>query len=251
MTRTAKIKMQTAFFKKVGPNAATFKAMMDALPDVAFYMKDDKDRIMALNKRNCDFCNIPDEIDAIGLRSDNIFPSVLANNYIARDQLVRQTCRPMLTVGGQYTPDRTNNSQVSNVYPLFDRKGKMIGTTCIYFKRPSVDIPNWHGRLKPATDYIAEHYAEPISLAMLAEIVGTSVINFRRQFRITFGISPGRYITTIRLNAARALLESTEKLISEIATETGFCDQSHFTKIFKRERGMTPGEYRSMHRYTE
>ena len=58
----------------------------------------------------------------------------------------------------------------------------------------------------------------------------------------------GRYLTTIRLNAVRKLLETTDKLVSEIAAETGFFDQSHLTKIFKRERGITPGEYRRHHR---
>ena len=45
------------------------------------------------------------------------------------------------------------------------------------------------------------------------------------------------------------LLESTDKLLSDIAVETGFWDQSHLTRIFKRERGTTPGEYRTRHRY--
>lgn len=249
MTRNDKKKMQAAFLKRVGPNAATFKTMMDTLPDVAFYMKDDKDRIMALNKRNCDFCNIHDETEAIGRRSDNIFPSALSHCYLARDRMVRETGRPLSTVGGQRNVDWTNNMQVSSVYPLFDRKGKLIGTTCIYFNLPSIDIPKWHGRFKPVTDYIADHYAEKISLAQLAKIVGTTTVNFRRYFSITFGISPGRYITTIRLNAVCRLLESTDKLLSDIAVETGFWDQSHLTKIFKRERGMTPGEYRTHHRY--
>ncbi len=250
MTREKKLKMQAAFLRKVGPNAATFKAMMDTLPDVAFYMKDAQGRIMALNKRNCDFCNIPDDIEAIGQRSDNLFPHVLADKYLARDEEVRETGRPIVAkYGGQFNSDRTNDMHVSSVYPLRDRRGLIIGTTCIYFKTQVIDSPNWHGRLKPATDYIAEHYAEQITLSHLAKLVGTSTMNFRRQFTRTLDISPGHYITTVRLNAARKLLETTNKLLSEIAAETGFWDQSHFTKQFRRERGMTPGEYRRRHRH--
>ncbi|MBR1587154.1 MAG: helix-turn-helix transcriptional regulator [Kiritimatiellae bacterium] len=98
------------------------------------------------------------------------------------------------------------------------------------------------------TEYIGARYAEDIPLEMLARMVSTSLTNFRRQFTRTFGISPGRHITTIRLNAARRLLESTDKLVSEIAVETGFRDQSHLTKTFKRFRGITPREYRRRHR---
>ena len=81
-------------------------------------------------------------------------------------------------------------------------------------------------------------------------MAGMPESSFRLRFTQVFGISPGRYITAIRLNAARGLLEVTDKPLSEIAVETGFWDQSHFTKMFKLERGVTPGEYRRRHRAT-
>ena len=250
MTRCKKKKLQSEFLWKAGPNAATFKAMMDVLPEIAFYMKDAKGRIMALNRRNCDICNIHDELDAVGQRSDDIFPPALARTYVAHDQAVRQTGRPLINLRDGHSADRSNDSHIKSVFPLFDQEGTLIGTTCLYYKLPATeDAPDWHSILKPVTEYIARHYAEDITLDFLAAMVGTSVSSFRRQFARTFGISPGRYLTTIRLNAARKLLETTEKLVSEIATETGFWDQSHLTKLFKRERGTTPGEYRRRHRH--
>jgi AraC-like DNA-binding protein len=242
--------MQADFLKAAGPNAATFKAMMDVLPDVAFYMKDAEGRIMALNRRNCDICNIHDELDAIGLRSSDIFPLPLAQSYIANDKIVQKTRRPLINFRNPHAADWSNDNIVGNIFPLFDQAGMFIGTLCIYNQSPLVDgAPDWHRILKPVTEYVAAHYAEDITLDRLAQLVGTSPVNFRRQFARTFGISPGRYITTIRLNAVRKLLETTEKLVSEIAAETGFWDQSHLTKLFKRERGITPGEYRRRHRH--
>jgi len=249
MTQRERKKLQADFLKAAGPNATTFKAMMDCLPDVAFYMKDINGQIMALNRRNCDICNIRNEVDAIGQRSDEIFPQALAEAYISNDAKVRKTRRPIINLRENHAADRANDSNMESIFPLFDHEGKLIGTTCIYYKVPSVDgTPDWHGKLKPATEYVAAHFAEDITLDQLAQLVGTSPANFRRQFTHTFGISPGRYITTIRLNAVRKLLETTEKLVSEIAAETGFWDQSHLTKLFKRERGITPGEYRRKHR---
>jgi len=250
MTRREKKRLQADFLRKAGPNAATFKAVMDALPEVAFYMKDAEGRIMALNRRNCDICNINDELDAVGQRSDDIFPPALARTYVAHDQAVRQTGRPLINLRDGHSADRSNDSHIKSVFPLFDQEGALIGTTCLYYKLPTTeDAPDWHSILKPVTEYIARHYAEDITLDFLAAIVGTSVSSFRRQFARTFGISPGRYLTAIRLNAARKLLETTDKLVSEIAVETGFWDQSHLTKLFKRERGITPGEYRRRHRH--
>ena len=51
----------------------------------------------------------------------------------------------------------------------------------------------------------------------------------------------------VRLNAARRMLDTTDKLVADIAIECGFYDQSHFTRIFTAERGMTPGQYRRRH----
>jgi len=50
--------LQQDFLRRVGPNAETFKALFDTLPDAAFYIMDDQDRIMAYNRRNCENSNI-------------------------------------------------------------------------------------------------------------------------------------------------------------------------------------------------
>ncbi|MCR5839868.1 MAG: AraC family transcriptional regulator [Kiritimatiellae bacterium] len=249
MNRREKKRMQADFLKSAGPNAATFKAMMDVLPDVAFYMKDAEGRIMALNKRNCDFCNIHDELDAVGRRSVDIFPHALAQDYVSLDKTVLRTGKPLVNQTSDHNADRSSDKHVKSIFPIYDGSGRRIGTTCLYYKAPSAQgAPDWHGILKPVTDYIQSHYQEDISSDQLATMIHTSQSNFRLQFSRIFGISPGRYITTIRLNAARKLLETTDKHLSEIAVETGFWDQSHFTKTFKHERGVTPGEYRRRHR---
>ena len=144
MTRREKKKLQSDFLRKAGPNAATFKAAMDALPEVAFYMKDAEGRIMALNRRNCDICNIHDELDAVGLRSSDIFPLPLAQSYIANDQIVQKTRRPLINFRNPRAADWSNDDVVGNIFPLFDQAGTFIGTLCIYNQAPSLDgAPDW------------------------------------------------------------------------------------------------------------
>ena len=95
--------------------------------------------------------------------------------------------------------------------------------------------------------FIDRHYAERLSLAQLAKIANVSEPRFRRLFQSVMEMTPGHYVTTIRLNAARKLLATTDMLISGIATQVGFWDQSHFVKAFKRQRGLTPSQYRKRH----
>ena len=98
-------------------------------------------------------------------------------------------------------------------------------------------------------DKIGENLARPLSIEGLAAESGMSVAHFQRMFMKIIGVRPGRYIVQQRLNSASRLLETTDLCVSDIAISTGFCDQSHFTKMFKRERGMTPGEYRRRHHH--
>lgn len=90
--------------------------------------------------------------------------------------------------------------------------------------------------------------AEPLDTCQLAKLIYSGTTNFHRQFTQILGVTPNEYITTIRLNAARKLLEETDQLVADIATAVGFYDQSHFTKAFKKARGLPPGAYRRQHR---
>jgi AraC family transcriptional regulator len=67
-----------------------------------------------------------------------------------------------------------------------------------------------------------------------------------RVFRRHNGCSPGEYLRRIRVRRACRLLADTDRPLSAIAYDTGYADQSHFTRHFKRAMGVTPGEYRGL-----
>ena len=213
-------------------NAAALKQMLNDLPDVAVYIKDMGGHIMAPNRRTCDISNMRDDLDAFGRRSDDIFPLALARSYIAHDNVVFKTGRALVNYSDEYAADWSNAVNRRSVFPLFDAAGKMVGIVGVYYRNTIVHgAPDWHGMLKPITEYVEAHYAENIATEQLAEMVSMSHTNFRRRFTSTFGISPGRYITIIRINAARHLLETTDKLVADIAMETDFWDQQSSDQV--------------------
>lgn len=99
-----------------------------------------------------------------------------------------------------------------------------------------------HRAVQTACCYIHEHMAEGFNLTTLAEQVGLSRFYFLRVFRDEIGIPPHTYLESIRISKAKQLLES-DMPLSQIASELGFSDQSHFTNSFKRFIGITPGQY--------
>lgn len=90
--------------------------------------------------------------------------------------------------------------------------------------------------------YIENNYEKNLALDELAALSGLNKYNLLRLFARERGITPYKYLETVRINRAKALLEQGEQL-SEIALESGFSDQSHFTNFFKKFIGFTPKQY--------
>lgn len=240
--------LQRKFLAKIGPNAEVFKTLFDTLPDATFYMMDDEDRIMAYNRRNCENSNFKNEDEIVGRKCAEVFPAVLADVYMARDREVRQTGIPIVNRVYGHGADRSTDLRIVSIYPLRDIHGKIVGTTCLYRTVASENSkPDWYGVIKQAVAYIDAHFAERLTLKTLADISGTSVTSFRRVFRDIMEMTPGAYVSTIRVNHARKLLVTTRMKILDIALECGFYDQSHFVRTFKRLRRQTPAHYRRAH----
>ena len=136
MTLREKQNFRRAFFRKAGHNADMFRMAMDCVPGVAFNMKDAEGRIVALNRYNCDICNIHDEMDAVGKTSAEIFPPMLAQDYMNKDRAVRQRDAPSLKDVQPYPADRSAREMLASRFPLHDARGRLIGTACVYYLRP-------------------------------------------------------------------------------------------------------------------
>lgn len=90
--------------------------------------------------------------------------------------------------------------------------------------------------------YMETHYADNISLDDLSDMAGLSKYYLLRFFTKQIGVSPYRYLQTIRIQEAKKLLEKGIAPV-EAAGRTGFADQSHFSNFFKEFIGLTPRQY--------
>ncbi|MBN3959432.1 AraC family transcriptional regulator [Nostoc sp. NMS8] len=94
--------------------------------------------------------------------------------------------------------------------------------------------------LQKITDYIHEYLYQDLKLIELSAIAQLSPYYFLRLFKQRMGITPHQYILQCRIDKAKHLLQHSNLSIAEIATQTGFSDQSHLTKCFKGQVGVTP-----------
>lgn len=101
-------------------------------------------------------------------------------------------------------------------------------------------------RLKRVLGYIDAHLADEISLDRLAAEACLSPFHFSRLFRDATGLSPHRYVTDRRVQAAQKELALDRVSLVEIAHDTGFGSQDNFTRVFRKAIGLTPGQYRKL-----
>lgn len=96
-----------------------------------------------------------------------------------------------------------------------------------------------------AKNYIDSHLSDPLlSVAFLAESAGISEVYFRKLFRSQVGASPSQYIISARLLNAKKLMEYPFLTLEECALSSGFQTVQYFCRVFKKEFGVTPRNYR-------
>ncbi len=106
-------------------------------------------------------------------------------------------------------------------------------------------VPECSREIEKACEYMEGHFAEHICLDQICRYTGLSKSTLLRAFTKTKGITPYRYLETIRIGEAKKLLA--EGITpAETAARTGFSDQSHFTNYFSQFIGLAPGIYREI-----
>ena len=106
-------------------------------------------------------------------------------------------------------------------------------------------IPECSREIEKACEYMEQHFTERIYLDQICRYAGLSKSTLLRAFTKSKGVTPYRYLATIRINEAKKLLAEEVPPV-EVAIRTGFSDQSHFTNYFNQFIGLAPGIYREI-----
>ncbi|MBS6366685.1 MAG: helix-turn-helix domain-containing protein [Clostridiales bacterium] len=116
------------------------------------------------------------------------------------------------------------------------------------YSQPAASAPPaCRAEVAHACAFLQQHLAERLDLAQVCQAVGLSKSTLLRAFTLEKGITPYRYLESLRIDAAKRLLEQGLTPV-QAALQTGFSDQSHFTHYFRRFLGLSPGAYRDIFR---
>jgi transcriptional regulator GlxA family with amidase domain len=118
-------------------------------------------------------------------------------------------------------------------------RSKQSGYAVVAMSRPHSDE-----RIRQAEDYLRENFDSNVSIEALADRSGMGARNFIRRFKAATGHLPGGYIQTLRVAAAKEMLEQGAASIQGVCSAIGYEDLAFFRSLFKRHTGMTPAQYR-------
>ncbi len=101
-------------------------------------------------------------------------------------------------------------------------------------------------RLQRVLAHVRENIEKELAVSELAQVVGMSQYYFSKLFKMSTGTTPHQYVMRQRVERAQELLRESQLPLVDVASQTGFETQSHFTSVFRRLVGITPKRYREM-----
>ncbi|MEM9236791.1 MAG: helix-turn-helix domain-containing protein [Verrucomicrobiota bacterium] len=241
---------QEAFFERC-PAARSFFDLFEYHPTAYFHAKDERHRYVAVNHLILRDVFALDSPESLFGRTDLEYQApALASAYHAEDRRVMEA-RTTLPNKVWLVPHVRGVPKwyVSTKTPMVDHRDEVVGTAGVMYP---IDTPKerqaYFRELSTVVSYMEKHYAETISMAEMAEMVGLSSTRFNLRFRQILHMSPSEFQLRLRVERAQKLLTMSERSLAEIALDLGFCDQSHFGKRFQKVTGLSPRAYRKRFR---
>lgn len=183
--------------------------------------------------------------DLLGKTDYDLSPTFLADQFRLDDEhvLAGKPIMNRIELVGQ--PDESSVWNVTNKIPFVDAAGTIIGTAGITRRLNTTREDIVPGtEFGPVLAYMRDHYHSPITNHQLARMAHMSVRAFERKFRSSFHLTPQKYLRKLQMRMASRALVYTSQPLAEVALSSGFVDQSHFTREFRRHFGRTPRDYR-------
>lgn len=137
-----------------------------------------------------------------------------------------------------------NYNLLDRIQSLQEIRQKIMEMVMECVSTESVADANTRSKIQMAIGYIQEHFAENLTVNVLAEHYGMSPNYFSSMFKKEMSRSAVNYITELRINQARELLYHSELSVVDISKKVGYEDSQYFFRVFKKYLGMTPLQYR-------
>jgi AraC-like DNA-binding protein len=226
------------------PAWKTFFRLLDLDPNVYFYVKNRRKQFLWMNDTLRKSLGIEDITSCIGKTDYDYSPADLAFLYRQEDDTVFNSRQEIINQPWILsTKSGCLNWSLSSKVPLFV-DSKLVGLAGIMRTVSEEIVRDPLNEFRPVVEYILHNSHEPLRIEELASIMYLSVSQFERRFLHVFRMTPSEFLLKVRIDSSIRLLIDTDSPITQVALQTGFYDNSHYTRNFKKKVGITPLEFR-------
>lgn len=221
--------------------------LFDDLHNIVFYVKDIEGRYRLVNNALVRRSGNSTKGETIGKTPSELIGRKNGTVYEAQDRELFETGKPVRNCLEMRTySDGTMGWCLSHKYPLYSKKGKVIGLMGITV---DLNMPDQTGSdykdLSESIQFVRSNLAQSPNVQKMAEIANMSVYQLDKKMRQIFNLTAGQWIIQQRIERACSLLRETDRTLSDIAMEIGYSDQSAFTRQFRITTGLTPKQFRN------
>ncbi len=222
--------------------------LFDGVPDTVYFLKDREGRYAAVNLTLVERTGRQSKDQLIGLTAELAFPGPLGALIGRQDRAILEGGAPLRgELELHLYADGREGWCLTWKEPLIGGDGAIVGVVGLSRDvRPAHLPPAEARKLAAAMRHAQNHLDEPLRVADLAERAGLSAFQFDQRIRLMFGHSAGHYLTRLRIDHARGLLQRSAEPISQIALACGYGDQTAFTRQFRKAVGLSPLQYRKL-----
>lgn len=224
----------------------TAETLFDAMHDTVYFIKDTEGQYVVVNETLVHRCGLNRKSQIIGQTAESILRPPFGSDFTRQDQAILKSGKPLI---GQLELHMYASHSVgwclTNKYPLVGANGRHVGV--VGFSRDlgtHDDSSEDYQSLGSAIRFALASLSEPVSVTQMAQVAGLSRYQLDRRMRIVFGLNTGQWLLKQRIDKACELLRASDLPIAHVAVETGYSDQSAFTRQFSRASGISPSQYR-------
>ena len=222
--------------------------LFDGIPDTIFFVKDASGRYVAANQILAERTGFGRKEALIGLAADAVFPGPLGRRIAAQDRAILQSARSLKgELELHLYPSGQEGWCLTWKEPLFDRARRVVGLVGLSRDlRPANAMPDETAALSRALQVAQSRAGVALKVTDLAELADLSPFQLDQRIRAMFGLSPGQYLARLRIDRASERLRQSDEAISQIALDSGYADQTTFTRQFRKLVGLSPNAYRNL-----
>ncbi len=232
------------FYSQLKPGGC-FEPLFNHISDTYFFVKDRESRLISGNEKLARQLGCPSVDSLTGASDFDFFPKSVAMHYREDDEKIFQTGKAIVNRLEPWKSDRGGFCWFSTTkMPIYNKSDQICGiagVTAPHFSHPPANLPH---SVAKAIEYLTENYQEKISIETLAAQSSVSTKQLNRLFQKVCGMSAREFLTRTRILHSSDRLADTKIPISVIANESGFIDQSYFTRTFQKYLGCSPSEFR-------